>query len=207
MNIMYNNFSPRMNGVVRTEHSQLTEANLRLHTSSSIKVISSRQEWLPGHHADEYTQRFNACETGAPMWGKSAEAYPCYDDLDESDDEDITMPRNHVALRRAASLQALKAYGGCFASGFLAMQEPLPAIPRKWSCTTDAESLDLEKLASEMSLQEMNSMKPGLSSRQDRAGSPRPDSDTLSQVDMSDVKHERRWRWRGMGKRRRNSAK
>jgi hypothetical protein len=31
-----------------------------------------------------------------------------------------------LALRRAASLEALQAYGGCFVSGFLAMQEPLP---------------------------------------------------------------------------------
>ncbi|KAF2030248.1 hypothetical protein EK21DRAFT_89129 [Setomelanomma holmii] len=88
----------------------------------------------------------------------------------QSDDGDI-----EIALRRAASLEALQAYGGCFVSGFLAMQEPLP-----WTSTASIQSSSSRSIAS--------------------SGSPRPDSDTLSHTDTRDTPIERKRSWRSLTK-------
>jgi hypothetical protein len=98
---------------------------------------------------------------------------------DESDEDEDEM--RNIALRRAASLEALQAYGGCFVSGFLAMQEPLP-----WLSTSTITS--------------------GSDSSTTSVGSPRPDSETLSPADLRDLEGRRR-RWRGMEKLRKMTRK
>lgn len=93
------------------------------------------------------------------------------DDCDEMDEDEI----RDIALRRAASLEALQAYGGCFVSGFLAMQDPLP-----WILPTPINTASSGSLTS--------------------AGSPRPDSDTLSSTDAQESTDGRKRNWRSMGR-------
>jgi hypothetical protein len=95
-------------------------------------------------------------------------------DYSESDDGDL-IAMHDVALRKAASLEALQAYGGCFVSGFLAMQDPLP-----WASSPTATITSRSSFTS--------------------AGSPRPDSDTLSRVDVRELNDERKSNWRSMRK-------
>lgn len=132
------------------------------------------------------------------------------DDFDGSEDGDSDARRHAIALRRAASLEALKAYGGCFTSGFFAMQHPLPGRPVPHSHLRvpfeDDESHDLRTLASEMSSVDTGSVKTASSSSHYNAGRPRPDSDTLSHVDVKELKSERKWRWRSLGKKKRCAA-
>lgn len=129
------------------------------------------------------------------------------DDFDGSNDGDSDARRHAIALRRAASLEALKAYGGCFTSGFFAMQQPLPRRPipnlHLRGPFEDDESLDLRTLASEMSSVDTGSVKTASSTSHNNAGCPRPDSDTLSHIDVKELKPERRWRWRSLGKKKR----
>lgn len=99
---------------------------------------------------------------------------------DESVDEDLEAMRD-IALKKAASLEALQAYGGCFVSGFMAMQDPLP-----WLSPTASPS-------------------PSSSSRWS-FGSPRPDSDTLSRMDIEELSSEPKKSWRSM-KRLRGAAR
>lgn len=93
---------------------------------------------------------------------------------EESEDEDLDTMRD-IALKKAASLEALQAYGGCFVSGFLAMQDPLP-----WLSPAASPS-------------------PSNSSRWS-FGSPRPDSDTLSRMDIEELSSERKRSWRSVRK-------
>jgi hypothetical protein len=84
----------------------------------------------------------------------------------------------NIARQRAASLQALEVYGGCFVSGFLAMQEPLP-----WLSTPTLTS--------------------GSDSSTTSSGSPRPDSATLSSEDVRDLAYlseEYKSKWKSMKK-------
>ena len=133
-------------------------------------------------------------------WAESSELYRFEDDLSESDDEDLDTKRYNIALRKAASLEALKIYGGCFTSGFLAMthgdlDNRKPSVP-------DAEGIDLQRLAVEMARVDAGSIETG-SRSSDSCGSPRPDSDTLSRVDARE-RSEKKWSWRSLGKKRRN---
>jgi hypothetical protein len=91
------------------------------------------------------------------------------EDCEELDDAAM----RDIALRRAASLEALQAYGGCFVSGFLAMQDPLP-----WLSPTTARTASSSSTTS--------------------VGSPRADSDTLSSADAEELGHGRKRKWRSM---------
>lgn len=140
------------------------------------------------------------------MWATLSGAYhENENDLDGSDDGDVDMKRYNLALRRAASLEALKAYGGCFASGFLAMQEPLPWTSRR-TPHEDVEGLDIRELVLDMASVETGSVQVSSNTTRTRAGCPRPDSDTLSHADIQELNEVGRWSWKFIGKRRRNAA-
>lgn len=132
-------------------------------------------------------------------WAESSELYRFEDDLSESGDEDLDTRRYNIALRKAASLEALKIYGGCFTSGFLAMTHG-DLDDRKLSYA-DAEGLDLQMLVAEMARVDTGSIETD-SRFSGSCGSPRPDSDTLSRVD--EKRSDKKWSWRGFGKKRRN---
>jgi len=82
-------------------------------------------------------------------------------DYEESEDGDL-IAMHDLALRQAVSLEALQAYGGCFVSGFLAMQETPP-----WASSPTATTFS------------------GTCSTS--TGSPRPDSQALSREDLGDL--------------------
>lgn len=98
-----------------------------------------------------------------------------------------------MALRKAASLEALKIYGGCFTSGFLAMTHG-DFNDQRGVCP-DAEGLDLQRLATEMARVDTGSIETR-SRFSGSCGSPRPDSDTLSRPDV----RRKKWSWRSLGK-------
>ena len=133
-------------------------------------------------------------------WAESSELYRFEDDLSDCGEEDLNARRYNIALRKAASLEALKIYGGCFTSGFLAMTNG--RIDSRSTPRPDAEGLDLQWLASEMARVDTGSIETE-SWFSGSYGSPRPDSDTLSRVDARDGV-EKKWSWRSLGKRRRN---
>lgn len=135
-------------------------------------------------------------------WAESSELYRFEDDLSESGDEDLNARRYNIALRKAASLEALKIYGGCFTSGFLAMTHG--DIDNRIPSCADAEGLDLQRLAAEMGPVDTGSIETQ-SRFSGSCGSPRPDSDTLSRVDGE--RSGKKWSWRSFGKKRRNERK
>jgi hypothetical protein len=125
--------------------------------------------------------------------------YRFEDDLSESGDEDLDTKRYNIALRKAASLEALKIYGGCFTSGFLAMTHG--NLDNGTLYPSDVEGIDLRRLAVEMARVNTGSIETG-SRSSNSCGSPRPDSDTLSRVDVRE-RSEKKWSWRSLGKKRR----
>jgi len=133
-------------------------------------------------------------------WAESSELYRFEDDLSDSGEEDLNARRYNIALRKAASLEALKIYGGCFTSGFLAMTHG--DMDERQLRYPDAERLDLQRFASEMARVDTGSIETG-SRISSSCGSPRPDSDTLSRVDVRE-RCEKKWSWRSLGKKRRN---
>ncbi|KAJ8107690.1 hypothetical protein OPT61_g8693 [Boeremia exigua] len=169
---------------IQPGQSFLTEENLRLHSSTYYESTTTAEDRL-------YIQD--------RTWAESSELYRIEDDLSESADEDLNTRRYNMALRKAASLEALKIYGGCFTSGFLAMTHG-DYSNQKLPCP-DAERIDLQKLASEMSRVDTGSIETR-SRSSESCGSPRPDSDTLSRVDTE--RSEKKWSWRGFGKKRRS---
>lgn len=113
---------------MRSTLSALTEENLRSNSRrptevcdamlliESLETNSDQQQSI--HHGQQSpTKQTNQLEQAQEE-----------DDDDEEDEQ-------KVERRRKASLQALEIYGGCFASGFLAMQQPLP-----WATTPTSES-------------------------------------------------------------------
>jgi hypothetical protein len=116
--------------------------------------------------------------------------------MSESGEEDLNTRRYNMALRKAASLEALKIYGGCFTSGFLAMTHG-DFNDRSGACP-DAEGLDLHRLATEMARVDTGSISTD-SRFSGSCGSPRPDSDTLSRPDV-----RKKWSWRSLGKKMRS---
>jgi hypothetical protein len=134
-------------------------------------------------------------------WAESSELYRFEDDLSESGNEDLNARRYNIALRKAASLEALKIYGGCFTSGFLAMTQG-----NTDDCQLsypDVEGLDLQEFASEMGRVRTGSIETD-SRFSSSCGSPRPDSDTLSRLDVRE-KQEKKWSWKSLGKKRRSA--
>ncbi|KAF2623873.1 hypothetical protein BU25DRAFT_414044 [Macroventuria anomochaeta] len=182
---MVGRLSMKNKNTVQSGQSCLTEENLRLHSSTYSKRTTAFQDRLC---IEDRT------------WAESSELYRFEDDLSESGDEDHDARRYNIALRKAASLEALKIYGGCFTSGFLAMAHG-DIDDRKLSCP-DAEGLDLQKLASEMARVDTGSIETE-SRFSGSCGSPRPDSDTLSQMDVRE-RCEKKWSWRSLGKKRRS---
>jgi hypothetical protein len=124
-------------------------------------------------------------------------------DFQESDDEIADAQKENVALRRAASLEVLKAYGGAFASGFLALQDPLPTRPRtNLRSYQSAEGLAIERSASYTTSTTTSSRS---TSPLSNCSGPRPDSATLSFAD--NVRKGGKWSWRGMRKSRKQALK
>jgi hypothetical protein len=194
----------------------LTEENLRLHSYTFPqvrRVAHGRQQSRLTMHPQRSTATppTNALDQ-EHTWGQTFEPYYQHDAFEGSDDDDDDWEANKVdiALRRAASLEALKIYGGCFTSGFLAMQDPLPWMtpsngsrkPRR----QDVEGLDLRRLASEMVRSRSGNTETSSRDSDSRIGSPRPDSDTLSRADV-EKERGRKWSWRSLGKRRSDTPK
>ncbi|KAF3007905.1 hypothetical protein E8E13_011055 [Curvularia kusanoi] len=167
---------------VQPGQSCLTEENLRLHSSTYTKSTSRYEDRL--------------CVQDR-TWAESSELYRFEDDLSESGEEDLDTRRYNMALRKAASLEALKIYGGCFTSGFLAMTHG-NFNDRRLACH-DTEGIDLQRLATEMARVDTGSIETE-SRSSGSCGSPRPDSDTLSRLDV----REKRWNWRSLGRKRRS---
>ncbi|EAT91239.1 hypothetical protein HBI56_017140 [Parastagonospora nodorum] len=134
---------------------RLTEENLRLHSAVNKKMPP--QIMLQNHQLaeKEFHYNFNM-------------------DYEESEDGDL-LAMHDLALRQAVSLEALQAYGGCFVSGFLAMQETPP-----WASSPTATTYS------------------GTSSTS--TGSPRPDSQTLSREDLRDLSGKSKKSWKGLKK-------
>ncbi|KNG51659.1 hypothetical protein TW65_01056 [Stemphylium lycopersici] len=176
---MYKNLGHAPNWDVCFQQSQLTEENLRSHSSNHRKTDS-------------------ACQMGEQQYYR-------YDgDFAESDDgDDIESQMHNLALRRAASMEVLKAYGGCFASGFLALQDPLPTRPKsKLRRYESADDCDIRRTASVATSLESASV-----SCASNLDSPRPDSATLSPAELQSVAKAGRWSWRSMKKTRKQSPK
>lgn len=133
-------------------------------------------------------------------WAESSELYRFEYEMSDSGEEDVNAQQYNIALRKAASLEALKIYGGCFTSGFLAMTHG--DIGDRQRPSPDAERLDLQRLASEMARVDTGSIETE-SRFSSSCGSPRPDSDTLSRVDVRE-RCEKRWGWKSLGKKKRN---
>lgn len=170
-------FEPEHNKALN--QSRLTEENLRMHSFAQSQTIQYNR-------AQAYKQLCMASPT--------AHQYE-FDTVSEDDDDEAEM--ENIALRKAASLEALQAYGGCFASGFLAMHSPLPwASARAFRDSNDSDAWHA-RLA--MDSVETGSMTTASTYSSTNTGSPRPDSDTLSQTDHRSSQGERRWKWRAMG--------
>lgn len=100
-------------------------------------------------------------------------------------------------------MEALKIYGGCFTSGFLAMTHG--DLDDRRLPTPDTEGLDLQMLAADMARVDTGSIETE-SRFSGSCGSPRPDSDTLSRVDVRE-RSEKKWSWRSLGRKRRSERK
>ncbi|KAH9878180.1 hypothetical protein J1614_003397 [Plenodomus biglobosus] len=140
--------------------SSLTEENLRAH--SCPPTIQQQSTHCNHHIPTKQTSTFKNH----------------FVEEDEEDEED----EQSVAMRRVASLQALKAYGGCFASGFLAMQQPLP-----WPTT---------------SMSETRSVRTSSTASSNDFEYPKAESDTESIVDVQEIQTGRRRSWRELGRKR-----
>lgn len=165
-----NPYESRSRKTSQSIHSLLTEENLRKHCASTSKV--SHLYLLPMTLGLTFVQPSSETTPSPVQRQKSTRAsgsYQTYDDTESEDGEAETL--RILELRRVASLEALQAYGGCFVSGFLAMQEPLP-----WASTTTT----------------LNSTTC--------ADRPRPDSDTLSHMDVQELSSSRLRGWKSMRK-------
>ncbi|KAF2832345.1 hypothetical protein CC86DRAFT_462657 [Ophiobolus disseminans] len=138
----------------RSTQPLLTKENLRMHSAFNLKSFNNAE-----------LQPFEK-QTGA----STSEGYHAYSDDTESDDGEVNSTRN-IEMRRAASLGALQAYGGCFVSGFLAMQEPLPVS--RPTTTRSSSATSVESLHA------------------------RPDSATLGQADIQELSGRRQSSWIG----------
>lgn len=159
---------------------------------------------FPWFHANK-SQADSACQLEDQQSAAGhTELYYRYDgDFAESDDGDADAQRQTMALRRAASLEVLKAYGGCFASGFLALQEPLPTRAKsKLRIYESADGCEMQRTASIAT-----SFATSSSSWGHNLDNPRPDSATLSSTPIPEPVKGARWRWRSMKKSWKPSAK
>jgi hypothetical protein len=156
-------YGTKMTKKSQSTRSRLTEENLRLHSTFHVKVRQSTHHRRSATNSHLQAPREAALQPVQVKARTRVSVYDhAYDDCIESDDEDLEAIRN-VELRRAASLEALQAYGGCFVSGFMAMQEPLPG---RYTTARSASKL---------------------STSTSSADSPRPDSDTLSHMDVREL--------------------
>jgi hypothetical protein len=188
---------------MRPVENPLTEANLRLHSLACHQVckicpacFDMRTDFKEQTYSDD---KFNLSE-GQPRTFLLNSPRHLGGDFDESEDESIEAAQLSIALRKAASLEALQAYGGCFVSGFLAMQEPLP-----WSPPTNTSKATNQRMyqsgIAETSLTRKHSLETATITSYDSNDSPRPDSDTLSVADVRELESRRRWRRICLGRR------
>lgn len=159
---------------VRPTRPRLTEENLRLLSVNHQQVWESC--FISCDKSDMWSQAFDRRPHYLHQEHHEAkpidQSYPADQDCGDSDDGETDAMRA-VALRKAASLEALQAYGGCFVSGFLAMQEPLP-----WTWSTSSLEASNQSIRS--------------------CGSPRPDSDTLSATGSREMAEEPKRSWRSI---------
>jgi len=141
-------------------------------THSILSILT--EENLRAHRCAPINQQQSTCPMAQQ---KRTQSDNCVYELDEDEDE------HSIALRRVASLQALKAYGGCFASGFLAMQHPFP-----W---TTAETTSIRTSSS------------GSSHDSEYPGS---DLETESIVSVQEIETGRRRPWKRFGRSRASMA-
>ncbi|KAF2683027.1 hypothetical protein K458DRAFT_419249 [Lentithecium fluviatile CBS 122367] len=155
--------------------TKLSEANLRIHTAACQNNKCSVADLIPAEDLraakhDTYRQRFG--------------------DYDKLSDEDFSQNEVNLAARREASFDALKLYSGSFASPYTPMDRFIAASPTQephpWLARTalenvgvasgDSEEVDVQRLASEMTLVDPEPE----GGPEAEIGSPRPSSDTYS---------------------------
>ncbi|KAF1833650.1 hypothetical protein BDW02DRAFT_623411 [Decorospora gaudefroyi] len=187
---MYHNLGHTPNWDTCFAQARLTEENLRLHSCADKKSDSVCQI---------------ACQMDDQQsWASITDLYYRYDgEYEESDEGDANAQEETLALRRAASLEVLKAYGGCFASGFLALQEPIPTRPNpKPRSHENANGFETRRWASDT-----RSIKTSSSRSSSNLNDPRPDSATLSCTDAHGLSKRGKWRWKGMKRSRKQAPK
>lgn len=184
-----------------------TSLNIRLNICPLTRSITCQgKHWVFKHPFVRPSWSNIAFQADSACYMAEPHHYYRYDlDLEESDDEDVGSQRKRMALRKAASMEVLKAYGGCFASGFLALQEPLPSRPQsKLRRYESTDEFDIRRTASIATSLESASMSCTSSTTTD---SPRPDSATLSAALLQEAAKASKWSWRSMRRSRKNASK
>ncbi|KAF2186149.1 hypothetical protein K469DRAFT_706808 [Zopfia rhizophila CBS 207.26] len=171
-----------------TSVTRLSEENLRLHNAAYPKddgyfqVNLIREERARAFEQEMYRQVFG--------------------DIDGLEDADFNIEDGDIALRRTASLDALRLYHGSFASSQTPMNRFMTLSPahdtHPWLARNamdeagighgDLETLDLRKLASEM----VNSEEPPNTTQEASMGSLQPSSDTLSISRFKEIRNARK---------------
>ncbi|KAF2732297.1 hypothetical protein EJ04DRAFT_525435 [Polyplosphaeria fusca] len=156
--------------------NRLSESNLQLHNAAYSKN--------DGYFQASLIREEQAVAAEQEMYRR------IFGEIDDFSDEDIDLFDGNIALRRAASLEALKLYTGAFASSETPMNRFMtlspahdthPWIARKVMDEAgigigDIETLELRQLASEM----VDVAEVRDDTREASVGSIRPSSDTLS---------------------------
>lgn len=151
------------------------------------------------------SQHDSACQVAvAQTLDDLYESYYQINDFEGSDDGDFESRPENIALRKAASIEAMQAYGGCFASGFFAMQDPLPWTKPPNTRRSRSQS---RKLASDTNSVDNSSVRTSSTRSISNDGMPRPDSDTLSNADAHQLKSSRKWKWSTLVKNSKTSTK
>lgn len=193
--------STRSRKTLRPVGSPLTEANLRLHSLAYHEVcIANLACFHMGTNFDGQTSSGNRVSLPEEH-SKIPSVYNPLQlggDFDEGDDESIEAAQLSVALRKAASLEALQAYGGCFVSGFLAMQVPLPWSSPKYKSKVTNQHVYLGDAAQRNPVRK-HSLETSTISSYNSNDSPRPDSETLSVADIRELESGQSWRRRSLG--------
>ncbi|KAF2793477.1 hypothetical protein K505DRAFT_375323 [Melanomma pulvis-pyrius CBS 109.77] len=161
-----------------TAMAHLSEENLRIHnaacpdsgTYSQARLIREDISWTAEH--ESYRQIFGH--------------------FDDSEDGYSNMHDGDIALRRAASLDALKVYAGAFTPLEVDpyAQMAKEALDESHSRFGDLERQDLGQLVSELAHLEVTRE----DTRESSMGSPRPSSDTLSVSRHTEIRRARKER-------------
>ncbi|KAF2707678.1 hypothetical protein K504DRAFT_492330 [Pleomassaria siparia CBS 279.74] len=155
--------------------ARLSEKNLRMHNATCHKKTTYLQK-----NIDEDTNRNMEYKSYRQLFDEAA----------DWEDTDSDMHDGEIAIRRAASLDALKVYAGAFTSlqadSCVRMEKDMLDESGTWFC--DMDQLDLGQLASDMVHVQVTLDDTKGSS----IGSPSPSSDTLSVSRYEEVKSTRK---------------